>query len=76
MRRSVPVTKKGYVSPVRTLACDLQAVRRGAGATTQTLQEREAKLSQWDQKAWLLAEEARPAGVLQKRLVAKTGNLK
>lgn len=42
------VTKKGYVLVIRDIASDLQDMRRGPEATTKTLGEWEAQLSELD----------------------------
>lgn len=55
---AVPVSKRNYVSPIRDLASDPQAVRWGTDATTAKLAEQNAKLGEPDSKVQLLAEEA------------------
>lgn len=46
--RMVPISEECYLSLIRDLASNLQAVQWGAGATTVKLSEREAKLSELD----------------------------
>lgn len=71
--RTIPVTKKAYEDLPSDFASNLQAVRRGAEATTHDLADCEAKVSKLELNFQLLVEETGLAGDLQKRLDAKVG---
>lgn len=73
--RAVPVIKKGYMHLIRDFTMDLQAVYRGAEATTAKVAEREPRLSELDMNAQLLTEKASRTADLQKRSGAKSKEL-
>lgn len=68
-------TKKDDVGLIRNLASDSKAMRWRAEATTAKLAEREAELRELELKGYLLVEEAKHAGDLQKLFDAKEKEL-
>lgn len=58
VRRAATVTSNGYVSLIRDLESNLKTLPRSAEATTEKLEEWEAKLSELCLKVYLSTEEA------------------